>query len=444
MVMPNFLGLVVELNIFSVYVYQIVISLIIILLFYKIGIRLVHNENDLRFFNKGIDSLSMVYIIFDSKWNIKYKNKFSDLVFKNQKLSNFEDLKAIFLKHDKFKQYLEGLQNEIHTKKTCSFEFKFSEDVLTWKIILSRLGKNSTYKVLSIIDITPYRNMESEKNNPDIWEYVVTKAPIGYMKLNHQNNIMIANDMICKWLDYQYSDLIIGKNIKEFIKNTDKLRKNTEETELIKKNGQKMAVKTYMVEIPRSSFKSIYFYESYKDIKKDALSDIESIKRIFHSTPIGIIVIDKNCMLMECNNYFPKIINEKVSSNVDCSKFFVDDLKKILANKIKDKNFDIPVITKLINDVKVIIHIKGLTENKFIIYIIHSYYQKQLDNQTEQSQKMQALGRIAGGIAHDFNNLLTAMTGHCDLLLNRYATNSAEFVELAHIKQNCHKEQPAW
>ena len=97
--------------------------------------------------------------------------------------------------------------------------------------------------------------------------------------------------------------------------------------------------------------------------------------------------------------------------------------------KIKDKNFDIPVITKLINDVKVIIHIKGLTENKFIIYIIHSYYQKQLDNQTEQSQKMQALGRIAGGIAHDFNNLLTAMTGHCDLLLNRYATNSAEFVE---------------
>ena len=77
MLMPNFLGLVVELNAFSVYVYQIVISLLIILLFYKIGIRLVHNENDLRFLSTGIDSLSMVYIIFDSKWNIKYKNKFS-------------------------------------------------------------------------------------------------------------------------------------------------------------------------------------------------------------------------------------------------------------------------------------------------------------------------------------------------------------------------------
>jgi two-component system cell cycle sensor histidine kinase/response regulator CckA len=74
-----------------------------------------------------------------------------------------------------------------------------------------------------------------------------------------------------------------------------------------------------------------------------------------------------------------------------------------------------------------------------IVYLLETTERRTLENQINQSQKMDMVGQLAGGIAHDFNNVLSAIMMANDFLLNAHKPTDPSFQDIMQIKQNANR-----
>ena len=70
---------------------------------------------------------------------------------------------------------------------------------------------------------------------------------------------------------------------------------------------------------------------------------------------------------------------------------------------------------------------------------VETIQHRKLEDQLLQSQKMEAVGRLAGGVAHDFNNMLTAILSYGEMLLADLPDQSPQRADVTEIVKAAEK-----
>ncbi len=175
---------------------------------------------------------------------------------------------------------------------------------------------------------------------------------------------------------------------------------------------------------------------------------------LFDEAPVGIVLLDLQGNIAECNRAFLKLIGlnpENLIGHPFADRVAKEDrgdiaaaLSKVVMGTARATHLEArmpgaggrELMTSLFASrlEDAVGEISGLA-----LHFIDTTEQRNLEVQFAQSQKMEAIGQLAGGIAHDFNNLLTAMIGFSDLLLSRHGPDDPSFADIQQIKQNANR-----
>jgi two-component system cell cycle sensor histidine kinase/response regulator CckA len=299
-------------------------------------------------------------------------------------------------------------------------------------------------------------------------------APAGFFSVDAKGDIGYINATLAGWLDYdlaqvgsgglRLADLLPGDNaalLTTLPAQPGEVRTDVLDLDLRRRDGRTLPVRLY--------HKVAFAADATPDASRtlvlnrvggggaDPLRDAEvRFMRFFNNTPMAIATVDRNGRIARNNALFARLFQNVLKSEAvpphgrTIRRVVAEndraELDKVLAAAARGQGDIKPIDAALAGEGKrwARFYVTPVEEAErdseaAIVYAIETTEQRVLQDQADQAQKMDSIGKLAGGIAHDFNNVLSSIMMATDFLLTAHKPSDPSFQDIMQIKHDANR-----
>ena len=329
--------------------------------------------------------------------------------------------------------------------------------------------REAKYAVWSIADITRDRERQEDvfQELQHAIEYL-DHAPCGFFSVNPAGELVYINATLANWLDHdlaeigsgglKLTDIVSGDGaslLTSIVAVPGEVKTEVFDIDLRMRGGKTVPVRLYH----KLAFGADGAPGASRTLAisraRDERSDPERaaevrFMRFFDHTPMAIATVDRSGAVVRANARFAKLAQslglEASASNSIFRTVNARDRSSLIAaiNQAAEGQGDIAPVEAMLDGGKerwgqffvTAVEPDERETEAAIVYMLETTERRALENQINQSQKMDMVGQLAGGIAHDFNNVLSAIMMANDFLLNAHKPTDPSFQDIMQIKQN--------
>jgi len=334
---------------------------------------------------------------------------------------------------------------------------------------LGQSRRESRYVVWSVADITRDRERQEDvfQELQHAIEYL-DHAPCGFFSVTPPGDLAYVNATLANWLDYdlaeigsgglKLTDILSGDGaslLTSITPEPGEVKTEVFDVDLRMRNGKTMPARLYHklafgADGAAGASRTLVINRARDEHADPQRAAEVRFMRFFDHTPMAIATVDSSGQIVRANARFAKL-TQSLSAQAAANKSIFAvvherDRGEVTAiiGRAAEGQGDIPPVEAMLDGEKdrwAQFFVTSVEHDErdaevAIVYLLETTEKRQLENQFNQSQKMQAVGQLAGGIAHDFNNVLSAIMMANDFLLNAHKPTDPSFQDIMQIKQN--------